>query len=67
MLSSLSICLLAMLSSVTAADQPAHCSTTWDDWEHTTAGVKTHECYTYTKTRASGTCVNIDTMNLITG
>ncbi|KAK8106078.1 hypothetical protein PG999_009437 [Apiospora kogelbergensis] len=51
MLSSLAISLLAMLSAVSAANQPAHCSTTWDDWEHTTAGVKTHECYTYSKTR----------------
>ena len=54
MLSSLAISLLAMLSAVSAANQPAHCSTTWDDWEHTTAGVKTHECYTYSKTRPAG-------------
>ncbi|KAK8127581.1 hypothetical protein PG984_008689 [Apiospora sp. TS-2023a] len=50
MLSSLAVGLLVMLSSVTAADQPAHCSTTLE------AGVRTHECYTYTKTRASGPC-----------
>ncbi|KAK8090831.1 hypothetical protein PG994_000336 [Apiospora phragmitis] len=56
MRSSLAVGLLVMLTAVSAADQPAHCSTTWDDWEHTTAGVKTHECYTYTKTRASELC-----------
>lgn len=26
---------------------PATCSTTIDDFPHTTASVKTHECYTY--------------------
>ncbi|KAI1877113.1 uncharacterized protein JN550_001185 [Neoarthrinium moseri] len=30
--------------------QPAHCSTTFDDFEHTTAWVSGHSCYTYTKT-----------------
>ncbi|OTB08152.1 hypothetical protein M426DRAFT_201732 [Hypoxylon sp. CI-4A] len=35
---------------------PGHCSTTIDDWEHTTATVKTHECYTYTRTVQSAAC-----------
>ncbi|XDG09505.1 hypothetical protein ABKA04_009120 [Annulohypoxylon sp. FPYF3050] len=35
---------------------PGHCSTTVDDFEHTTAWVKTHECYTYTRTVQSSTC-----------
>ncbi|KAI0840965.1 hypothetical protein F5Y06DRAFT_234399 [Hypoxylon sp. FL0890] len=35
---------------------PGHCSTTVDDFEHTTAFVKTHECYTYTRTVPSSTC-----------
>ncbi|XXG98515.1 hypothetical protein Hte_004839 [Hypoxylon texense] len=35
---------------------PAHCYTTSDDWEHTTATVKTHECYTYTREAPSPTC-----------
>ncbi|KAI4870075.1 hypothetical protein F4820DRAFT_320078 [Hypoxylon rubiginosum] len=35
---------------------PAHCFTTSDDWEHTTATVKTHECYTYTREAPSPNC-----------
>ncbi|KAI1386406.1 uncharacterized protein F4822DRAFT_409980 [Hypoxylon trugodes] len=35
---------------------PGHCSTTMDDFEHTTAWVKTHECYTYTRTVQSAAC-----------
>ncbi|KAI1881289.1 hypothetical protein JX265_000115 [Neoarthrinium moseri] len=34
--------------------QPAHCSTTFDDFEHTTAWVSGHSCYTYTKTTVPG-------------
>ncbi|KAI5868488.1 hypothetical protein GGS23DRAFT_33414 [Durotheca rogersii] len=35
---------------------PGHCSTTIDDFEHTTASVRTHECYTYTRIAPSSTC-----------
>ncbi|KAI2624205.1 hypothetical protein GGR54DRAFT_565890 [Hypoxylon sp. NC1633] len=35
---------------------PGHCSTTIDDFPHTTATVKTHKCYTYTRTAQSSTC-----------
>ncbi|KAI1377749.1 hypothetical protein F4677DRAFT_46650 [Hypoxylon crocopeplum] len=38
------------------ATVPGHCSTTIDDFEHTTASVKTHECYTYTRTAQAPTC-----------
>ncbi|KAI1083449.1 hypothetical protein F5B20DRAFT_406610 [Whalleya microplaca] len=35
---------------------PGHCSTTIDDFEHTTGYVKTHSCYTYTQTVPSPPC-----------
>ncbi|KAI6091385.1 hypothetical protein F4821DRAFT_227046 [Hypoxylon rubiginosum] len=35
---------------------PATCSTTIDDFPHTTASVKTHECYTYEREAPSPTC-----------
>ncbi|KAI1103101.1 hypothetical protein F4804DRAFT_244000 [Jackrogersella minutella] len=44
------------ISKVPTATVPAHCSTTMDDFEHTTAWVKTYECYTYTRTAPSSTC-----------
>ncbi|KAI1776893.1 hypothetical protein F4818DRAFT_362239 [Hypoxylon cercidicola] len=38
---------------------PAHCSTTIDDFEHTKATVKTHECYTYTREAPAPTCATL--------
>ncbi|KAI0014402.1 hypothetical protein F4779DRAFT_9177 [Xylariaceae sp. FL0662B] len=35
---------------------PGHCSTTVDDFPHSTGSVKTHSCYTYTRTAPSPTC-----------
>ncbi|KAI0171832.1 hypothetical protein GGR52DRAFT_443656 [Hypoxylon sp. FL1284] len=35
---------------------PGHCSTTIDDFEHTFATVKTHECFTHTRPAPSPTC-----------
>ncbi|ORY65005.1 uncharacterized protein BCR38DRAFT_189108 [Pseudomassariella vexata] len=36
--------------------QPAHCSTTIDDFEHMTGWVTTHSCYTYTSTTQASSC-----------
>ncbi|GAP86383.1 hypothetical protein SAMD00023353_1800220 [Rosellinia necatrix] len=38
---------------------PATCYTTWDDWAHTTATVKTHECYTRTSVIPDTTCPSL--------
>ncbi|KAI0469498.1 hypothetical protein F4859DRAFT_132984 [Xylaria cf. heliscus] len=35
---------------------PGSCYTTWDDWEHTTATVKTHSCYTRTSLIPPASC-----------
>ncbi|KAI0406207.1 hypothetical protein F4802DRAFT_559774 [Xylaria palmicola] len=35
---------------------PGSCYTTWDDFEHSTATVKTHECYTRTSLVPSAPC-----------
>lgn len=45
------------ISKVPSATIPGHCSTTIDDFPHTTATVKTHECYTYTREAASCECL----------
>ncbi|KAI8963862.1 hypothetical protein F5Y11DRAFT_346112 [Daldinia sp. FL1419] len=55
----LALCNVAVASPVAEAPSPTvpgHCSTTVDDFEHTTAWAKTHECYTYTRTTQSSTC-----------
>ncbi|KAI0453121.1 hypothetical protein F5B21DRAFT_505679 [Xylaria acuta] len=41
-------------SSPSSQTLPGSCYTTWDDWEHTTATVKTHECYTRTSLVPAG-------------
>ncbi|KAI0546053.1 hypothetical protein F4679DRAFT_558770 [Xylaria curta] len=35
---------------------PGSCYTTWDDWEHTTATVKTYQCYTRTSLIPPASC-----------
>ncbi|KAI0022646.1 hypothetical protein F4780DRAFT_777403 [Xylariomycetidae sp. FL0641] len=44
------------LASTASPTVPGHCSTTVDDFAHTMASVKTHECYTYTSTVPSAGC-----------
>ncbi|KAI0184406.1 hypothetical protein EV127DRAFT_237803 [Xylaria flabelliformis] len=43
-------------SSSSSQTLPGSCYTTWDDWEHTTATVKTHECYTRTSLIPPASC-----------
>ncbi|CAJ2513714.1 Uu.00g018330.m01.CDS01 [Anthostomella pinea] len=43
-------------ANTTRPTVPGHCSTTIDDFEHTTGYVKTHECYTRTSTAPAATC-----------
>ncbi|KAI0199231.1 hypothetical protein F4808DRAFT_217797 [Astrocystis sublimbata] len=40
---------------------PGSCYTTWDDFEHSTAGVKTHECYTRTVLVPPASCPPLTT------
>ncbi|KAK9771233.1 putative VWFC domain-containing protein [Seiridium cardinale] len=35
---------------------PGSCFTTWDDFEHTTGGVKGPDCFTYTSTTTPASC-----------
>ncbi|KAI1735766.1 hypothetical protein F4680DRAFT_297582 [Xylaria scruposa] len=43
-------------SSSSPQTLPGSCYTTWDDWEHTTATVKTYECYTRTSLIPPASC-----------
>ncbi|KAI1749883.1 hypothetical protein F4782DRAFT_285116 [Xylaria castorea] len=43
-------------SSSSSQTLPGSCYTTWDDWEHSTATVKTHECYTRTSLVPPASC-----------
>ncbi|KAI0447577.1 hypothetical protein F4803DRAFT_573424 [Xylaria telfairii] len=52
----LSISSSSSSSSSSPHTLPASCYTTWDDWQHTTATVKTHPCYTRTSLIPPASC-----------